>query len=200
MQIVLTPDDIRAGDDAAEYASKHWAWYLASGILTVIFGFVVLSFKVATAWTLAVFAGLFFVATGIAQIGGAFRAVSWKWTYVLGGVLSIAAGVISLVWPEVTLFVLAILVGWTLLFWGVADVITSLSYRHVPHWWLWLVRGILSIVLGVWSIAQPRLTLVVLVTVVGIWAVMFGVIEIFVSFEMKNARRAWEATKARLVP
>jgi uncharacterized membrane protein HdeD (DUF308 family) len=48
----LTPDDIRAGDDAAEYASKHWASYLASGILTVLFGFVVLSFKVETIWTL----------------------------------------------------------------------------------------------------------------------------------------------------
>jgi uncharacterized membrane protein HdeD (DUF308 family) len=194
---VLTVEEVADGDTLAEYAEKTWGWYLAGGIATVLFGFVVLSFRFATVLALAIFNGIFFIGVGIVQLVGAFMAARHRWLYVLAGVLSLAAGVLTLVWPDITLFILAIFIGWTLLFWGIADVVHSLTYHRQLHWWwLVLIRGIVSIALGVWAIAHPRLTIVVLVTVIGIWAVLWGVLEVIASLFMKGARKRWEAAKA----
>ena len=47
-----------------------------------------------------------------------------------------------------------------------------------------------------WALAQPKTTLVVLVTVIGIWAVFWGVLEIVAAFFMRHARKRWDAYKA----
>jgi uncharacterized membrane protein HdeD (DUF308 family) len=194
---VLTVEETVDGDALAEAAEKAWGWYLVAGILTVLFGFVVLSFRFGTILALAVFAGIFFIGIGVVQIVGAFRGMKFRWSYLIVGLLSIAAGVVSLAWPDVTLFVLAILIGWTLLFWGIADVVYSLTFhRQMHYWWLYLIRGLVSIGLGVWALAQPKTTLVVLVTVIGIWAVFWGVLEIVAAFFMRHARKRWESYKA----
>lgn len=198
MRIALTAEEITAGDLAATYAEKRWKWYLGWGIFSVIFGFVVLSFKIETLWALAIFTGAYFIALGITEIIGAYSAMSWRWLYVAAGIAAIGVGLVSLFWPEATLFVIAILIGWVLLIWGLADIVTSLLYREVHYWWLVLIRGTLSMILGVWALAQPKATLVVFVSILGIWAVLFGILEIFVSFEMKNARRRWDAVKNEL--
>jgi uncharacterized membrane protein HdeD (DUF308 family) len=194
---VLTVEETVDGDALAELAEKTWGWYLAGGIATVLFGFVVLSFRFATILALAVFIGIFFIGLGIVELIGAFQGAKFRWSYLIAGVLSVGAGVVTLVWPDITLFILAIFIGWTLLFWGVADIVHSLTFhRQMQYWWLFLIRGIISVGLGVWAIAQPKLTLVLLVTVIGIWAVVYGVMEIVAAFFMRHARKRWAAFKA----
>lgn len=194
---VYTADEIVDGDALAEYAERVWGWYLFGGIASILFGFIVLSFRFATILAVAIFIGVFFIGLGIVEIVGAFRASRHKWLYLLTGVVSIAAGVLTMVWPDITLFILAIFIGWTLLFWGIADIVHSLTFRKQMHyWWLLLIRGIISIALGVWAIAHPELTLVVLVTVIGLWAVVWGVFEIIAAFYMRHARKHWEKEKA----
>ncbi len=195
MRITLTPEEVVAGDQAAEYAERNWKWYLGWGIFSVLFGFVVLSFRIETIWALAIFTGIYFVLLGVAEIIGTWGAQSWKWLYLVAGLAAVGVGIVSFVWPEVTLFVIAILIGWVLLMWGIADIVTSLMHREVHYWWMLLVRGGISIVLGVWALAQPKATLVVFVTIIGLFAIMFGVIEMFAAFEMKHARRRWDALK-----
>jgi uncharacterized membrane protein HdeD (DUF308 family) len=195
MSPALSAEEIRTGDELATALEKNWGWYLAGGILSVLFGFVILSFKLATLVAVDLFICAYFLALGIFEIVAAFRALSWRWLYVVGGVFSIGAGIVGLVWPGITLLVVAIIIGWTLLFWGIADLVHSLTNRHAPYWWLILIRGLLSIGLGIWALRHPGSALVVLVAVIGIWSVMFGVIEIIGSFEMRHARRRWEAVK-----
>ena len=42
----------------AKELTSGWGWFLAAGIAWVIFGFVVLSFNMATVWAIAVFFGI----------------------------------------------------------------------------------------------------------------------------------------------
>ena len=194
----LTPTDIAAGDQLAKFMQKMWGWYLAGGILSVLFGFFVLSYKHATLYAVAYFSGGFFIAIGIFQIVGSFQAAKFRWGYLIMGVISIGAGIVCFVWPQITLFVIAVIIAWVLLFWGVTDMVSSLSNRHTPYWWLYLIRGIISILLGIWAIRHPGNALLVLTVVIGLWCILYGTIEIIGSFMARHAVRNWEQLKAEL--
>jgi uncharacterized membrane protein HdeD (DUF308 family) len=194
--VLYTTDEVAAQDLLVDYAAKNWGWYIFGGIASILFGFVIMSFKFETALAFAIFVGIFFIGLGVIELMAAFRVMAHKWLWVLAGLLSIAGGIVLLAWPNITLFVLAILIGWTLMFWGIADIVGSLVGRRVVHyWWLYLIRGIVSIALGIWALRHPGDTLVVLIAVVGIWAVLYGTLEIVAGFEMKGAKRRWEAVK-----
>lgn len=194
----LTTEEMAAGDQLAAQMEKMWGWYLAGGIVSLLFGFFVLSYKHTTLFGLAYFAGAYFVAVGLFQLVGSFRAARHRWLYLVMGVISIGAGIVCLVWPTVTLFVVAVLIGWVLLFWGITDLVNSLSNRHLPYWWVYLIRGIVSILLGIWALRHPGDALVVLVVVVGLWSILYGTIEIIGAFAARHARRSWDQVKAAL--
>jgi len=194
----LTPAEVVAGDALAAMMQRMWGWYLAGGILSVLFGFFILSYKHATVYAVAYFAGAFFLAAGLFQIVGSFGAARVRWGYLAMGIISIGAGVVCFVWPKITLFVIAIIIAWVLLFWGVTDIVSSLSNRQVPYWWLYLIRGIVSILLGIWALRHPGNALVVLVVVIGLWCIVYGTIEIIGAIMARHAERNWEEMKRQV--
>jgi uncharacterized membrane protein HdeD (DUF308 family) len=114
------------------------------------------------------------------------------------GVLWIVAGVIGIAWPGVTLYVVTVLIGWSFLLFGLADLMHALHNRHLPHWWYNLLRGIASLVIAFLALTDPGGTLGVLVILLGIYSILFGVIEIAGSFSARHATRHWEALKAQV--
>ena len=49
------------------------------------------------------------------------------------GVLAFAAGIVTLVWPNLTLNVLAVIMGIWLIIYGVLEVVLSLQLRHLAE-------------------------------------------------------------------
>ncbi len=197
MAYPLTPEEIAAGDVIAPNLQKMWAWYLVGGILSVLFGFAVISSQVLSLVVLALLASGFFIAAGVFQIIGSFRLPKHRWMYLITGVLWIGAGVIGVAWPGITLYVISVLIGWAFLVFGITDIVHSLHNRHLPHWWYNLIRGIASLFIAFLALADPGGTLLALVILLGIYAVLFGVIEIFGSFSARHAVRHWEALKSQ---
>jgi len=97
--------------DTIRGLASSWWLFLALGVLWILFGMFVLSYNVGSLLALAVFAGVTFLMTGVTQVLGASRVESWQWLYLLGGVLSILAGIVAFAWPGRTLLVLAG-IGW----------------------------------------------------------------------------------------
>ena len=141
----------------------------------------------------------------LAQVGKNFvmelavAAVSpgWKWLYITIGIISIIAGIVALVWPGETFLVLAAIIGWLLLFYGIVDVVVSIGTRHIQDlWWLQLIVGIAMMLLGLWAIAPDNQTVstwrgtVLLVFWVGIAALMRGISDIIVGFRVRSAHKA----------
>ncbi len=97
-------------------------WMLAIlGLLSVIIGILFLRHTEETVTTLAFLIGLFWVVGGIIEF---FTAYSDHGSGARGfrigmGVLAFAAGVVTLVWPHVTLGVLAVIMGIWLILYGV---------------------------------------------------------------------------------
>ncbi|HEX3202575.1 MAG TPA: DUF308 domain-containing protein, partial [Actinomycetes bacterium] len=143
---------------------------------------------------LAIFAGVTFIMTGINQILDAGRVEGWGWLYLIGGVLSIIAGIIAFVWPGRTLVVISVVLAWFLVFKGIVDIVAALSSHGRPYWWVTLILGILELLLGMWAVGYPGRALVVFVNLVGIYAIFYGFTELFAAFDLRGLGHRLERT------
>ena len=109
-----------------------------------------------------------------------------RWLSILGGTLGVAAGIATLVWPDITLYAVSILVAWYLIVFGTIHIVNALAGPKLPWWWTGLLLGISELVLGVWATRSWERSLVTLVTLVGVWAICRGVNEIFAGFALRQ--------------
>ncbi len=183
-----TPDplteSIRTGARDAKIA---WGWLVALGAVWIWFGMFVLSYNVASLVAVATFVGVAFLFGGITQLVLASREPTMRWLSIVGGILGIAAGIGTFLWPDITLYVVSILVACYLIVFGTIHIITALAGPKPPWWWTGLLLGISELVLGVWAARSWEHSLVTLVTLVGVWAICRGVNEIFAGFTLREA-------------
>jgi uncharacterized membrane protein HdeD (DUF308 family) len=184
--------DTRAGAgsrDVVRGLTSSWWLFLLIGILWILFGMFVLSYNVGSLLALAVFAGVTFVMTGITQALAASRVDSWRWLYLVGGAMSIIAGIIAFIWPGSTLLVLSGILAWFLVFKGIVDTVGALASIGRPWWWVTLILGIVELLLGIWAAGYPGRSLFVFVNLVGIYAIFYGFTELFAAFDLRGLDR-----------
>jgi uncharacterized membrane protein HdeD (DUF308 family) len=182
-------DTVRAG---AREASAVWWWSLPLGALWIWFGTFVLSYQVERLAAVAAFVGVAFLGGGITQLVAASRVPTMRWLSILGGVLGIAAGIVTLAWPGITLYVVSILVAWYLIAFGMIHLVSALAMPKLPWWWTGLLFGVSELVLGLWAARSWQHSLVTLVTLVGVWAICRGVSEIFAAFTLRQVGKQAE--------
>jgi hypothetical protein len=141
-------------------------------------------------WTirsLATFIGVLFIVEGAAGALTTGIDARVRQANVVTGLLSIAAGVLIIVWPQPGVVAVAVILGAWLIVVGTLTVAGSFAARDIlPNWWLLLILGLLEIPLGVLALANPGGTLAALITVAGIWAVAIGVMRIVLAFEIRR--------------
>ena len=182
-------DTMRTG---VREASGIWWWFVLLGVLWTWFGLFVLSYRVGSLAAVAAFVGVAFLLGGITQLAVAGRVREWRWLYIIGGILGIAAGILTFVWPSITLYVVSILVAWYLIFFGIMHVVGALAGPRVDYWWTGLLLGAAELVLGVWAVRSWQRSLFTLVTLVGVWAIFHGVSEIFAGFSLRQTGKRAE--------
>jgi Short repeat of unknown function (DUF308) len=172
--------------DAAKQVARNWWVLLLNGALLIVAGFLIFSID----WTirdLATFIGALFIFQGLAEALTTGIDARVRQTNVIVGLLSIATGVLIIVWPTPGLLAVAVVLGAWLIVMGTLAVSGAFAARNVlPNWWLLLIIGLLEIVLGVLALANPGATLAALITVAGIWAIAFGVMRVVLAFEVKR--------------
>jgi uncharacterized membrane protein HdeD (DUF308 family) len=175
--------------DAVRAVTQAWWVFLILGVLWILFGMFVLSYNVGSLLALSIFAGVTFIMTGLNQILAAFRVEGWRWLYLIGGVISILAGIVAFVWPGRTLLVLSVVLAWFLVFKGIVDIVAAFSNHGRPYWWVTLILGILELLLGMWAAGYPGRSLFVFVNLVGIYAMFYGFTELFAAFDLRGLGR-----------
>jgi uncharacterized membrane protein HdeD (DUF308 family) len=197
MTNVLSDDEIAVGDLVSAQLEKMWGWYLAAGIIAMIFGFFVISYRHASVYAIVYLASGFFIVGGLFELIGGLRAARQRWPLIIFGLIWIGAGIVGFVWPHITIFIVAILVGWGFLVLGIFDIVNSIRYHYLPYWWAYLIRGIVAVALGFLCIRHPGAPLTALVVLIGIGAIVFGAVELIGAFSARHATKHWEAFKAQ---
>lgn len=182
-------DTIRAG---AREASAAWWWIVALGALWIWFGTFVLSYRVGSLVAVATFVGVAFMFGGVTQLVVARRVPAMRWLSIVGGILGVAAGIGTFVWPAITLYVVSLMVAWYLIAFGTIHIVSALAGPKFPWWWTGLLFGISELVLGVWAARSWERSLVTLVSLVGVWAISRGVTEIFAGFGLRHVGKRAE--------
>jgi uncharacterized membrane protein HdeD (DUF308 family) len=171
---------------AAHDVARNWWVLLLNGAALVVAGFLIFSID----WSirsLATFIGALFIFQGATEALTTGIDARVRRANVVTGLLSIAAGVLIIVWPTPGLLAVSVILGAWLVVMGSIALTGSFAARAIiPDWWLLLLLGIAEVALGVLALANPGATLVAIVTVGGIWAVAIGVMRIVLSFQVKR--------------
>jgi len=177
----------------AESLKGHWWAFLLRGIVALIFAAACFFLTGATIFVLVLWIGAFFFVDGILMIVGAIRAASGShhthwWWQILGGLVGIAAGVLTWIWPGITALTLAIFVGAWAFVTGIFELATAIRMRSaLPNEWLWIVNGVLSILLGIFIAIFPGAGLVAFTWMLGFYALLAGIAMIALGFRLRSA-------------
>ena len=180
----INPPD-RFDIEEAELAASGWWLLLLTGIVSLVFGALILAIDWSVS-SLAAFIGALFIIQGAAflitrPLDGGTRS-----TNVIAGLLGIGAGIALLVWPGKGLYVVAVFIGAWIIVSGVMHIVGALANRQAPHWWLVLIVGLIETPLGIWAIRRPGITLAILITLIGAWAIVMGIWQIVIAFEVRK--------------
>jgi uncharacterized membrane protein HdeD (DUF308 family) len=101
---------------------------------------------------------------------------AWWWP-ALFGVISIIAGVLALAWPGPTLVVLAVVFGVELIVWGIFRLVGAIAFGDAGGGarTLWAILGVLSLLLGFYSLRHIEITLLALGLLLGIFWLVDGI-------------------------
>jgi len=113
------------------------------------------------------------------------------WSYLLRGILALLFGIILLVWPTATLYVVIILFGIYALVEGLFAIGYSIARAsRGDKFFALLMLGIIGVLVGAIVLARPGVSSLALVWVIAFWALLRGIMFIVSAFEMTGSAGA----------
>ena len=119
---------------------------------------------------------------------------SW-WMLALRGVLALLFGVLALLLPGPTVLSLVLLFAAYALLAGIVYLVGAVRNRrhatgsHALDWWLLLMLGVVSVVAGVLAVMRPGVAALVLVLIVGVNALITGILDIVLAVRLRGYAR-----------
>lgn len=108
------------------------------------------------------------------------------WLVLVRGICAIIFGVLTIMWPGLSLLTLILLYGVFALVDGVLSIGAAImGGSPAPRWWLALV-GVLGIGAGALTLAWPGITGLVLLFFIAGWAIASGIFEIIGAIRLRN--------------
>jgi uncharacterized membrane protein HdeD (DUF308 family) len=157
---------------------------LLRGVLAIIFGIIALVAPGIALLALIIVFGAYAFLDGILTIVVAIqeRHVLPRWGWLLvEGLVGIALGIVAFVWPgETALILLFIVAAWAIVT-GILEIGEAFTIKD----WLIGLAGILSVAFGILLLIRPGAGLLSLLWLLGIYALIFGVVLIAHAFHLR---------------
>ncbi len=176
--------------DILRIIGKSWGWVLFFGIVTLILGILVVIRPKDTVYAFAILLGIWLFVAGLFRIVMAIAesddTAGSRWFVAVLGLLSVIIGILFLRHTEETVTTLAFLIG---LFWVIGGIIEFFTaygdYGSPARGWR-IAMGVLAFAAGIVTLVVPHLTLNVLAVIMGIWLIIYGVLEIALSLQLRH--------------
>jgi uncharacterized membrane protein HdeD (DUF308 family) len=187
----------------AAIADKTWMAIFAGAVAMIAVGVLLLVWPQATLTIVALLIGAALIVAGLIRLvdgvaardeSGGMRAAD-----IVIGLLAIVAGLYCLKHHSLTVLVLAIVVG---VFWvvhGIGDLIVSASSGPVPGRGFRAIGGLFSLAAGLVILFWPGVSLILLLTILGAWLLLYGVVLAGLSIRLRHDARA-ASGPARVAP
>lgn len=181
----------------ARSLSQNWWLVVLRGVLAILFGILAFVWPAITWLTLIVMFGVYAIVDGIIAIVSSFSRTKesprW-WMFLIEGLLGIGAGVVALVWPDVTSLVLIyMLASWAVIT-GILEIVAAIRLRNeISNEWMLGLSGLVSIGLGILLFFQPAAGGLAIIWTIAAYALIFGVLLVILGFRLRN----WKAPDTR---
>ncbi len=176
---------------AATMAMARWWWtFILRGLVAIAFGLLALLLPPLAVLTLVALFGFWALLEGmtsfLAGLRMRARSKNW-WLEVLEGVVSIAAGVLALLFPGFTAEILRYLIAaWAIVI-GVFQVYTAIRLRDEMRGEFWLgLAGVAAVMFGISMILFPAAGVLSLVWLIGSFAIAFGVFLVVLGWRLRR--------------
>ena len=176
----------------ARVLSQNWWLVVLRGALAILFGLAAFIWPGITLLTLIVLFGVYAIADGLIAIWTGFsrsRESSRWWTFVLEGLLDIAAGVVALIWPGLATLVLIYLIAFWAVFTGILEIVAAIRLRNeITNEWFLALGGLLSIGLGILLFLQPAAGSLAIIWMIAGYALVFGILLVILGIRLRSWR------------
>jgi uncharacterized membrane protein HdeD (DUF308 family) len=172
-----------------EYLGRNWGWIVLRGVAAVLFGVLAIAWPGITLAVLIIVWGAYAFADGVLALIAAWRVRDQGrpfWTLLIVGLLGIAAGIVTFVWPEITgLTLLMIIAAWAVVM-GVFQIAAAIRLRKLIRGeWLLGLSGVVSVIFGIAVCARPEAGALAVVWLIGSYAIFFGALLIALGLRLK---------------
>jgi uncharacterized membrane protein HdeD (DUF308 family) len=160
------------------HVHSKWGWFVALGIALVLLGIFALGDVVAVTLASAIFVGAMFLVGGIFHLIHAFMVKTWAGFLLnaVAGVVYILGGIMIMGEPIQGALVITIFLIAALVIGGTLRIVVALRHREMGGWWLMVLSGLISVVIGALLYASlPWSGLWVLGTLIGVELIVQGV-------------------------
>jgi len=162
---------------------------LVRGVVGIVAGILAFLWPVLTITVLVVLFGAYAFIDGVTNLIIGFRRTpdgGRPWATLFQGIIGIAAGVLTFLFPPVAALVLIFWIGAWAVVTGVLEVIAAVKLRKdVKGEWLLALSGILSVVFGVVLFVFPAMGLVAIAWILGSYAAASGIIVAVLAIRMR---------------
>jgi len=171
--------------------TRHWWLWALRGVLAILFGIAVFVWPAVGLRVLVALFGAFALVDGVFALVGAVQINQWNpltWAMLIEGLIGIAAGVVTFVWPGITAVALLFIIAFWAILTGILELVATFRFRSELGTDAWLVGlgGLASVVFGVLLVARPGVGALAVIWLIGIYAVIFGVAMIVFGFRLRS--------------
>lgn len=170
--------------------AKCWWLLLLRGIAAIVFGVLAFIWPGLTLVTLVLLYGAFALIDGVLSLVAAFTGSPKPvptWWLIVVGLLGIAAGIVTFLWPGITAILLVMFIGAWALVHGIFEIIGAIQLRkEIDNEWMLILGGMLSVAFGAIVLIAPGVGAVGLVWAIAAYSVVFGILFVFLSLRLRK--------------
>lgn len=171
------------------FVAHRWWVVLLRGICAVVFGILAFVWPGLTLLSLVLLYGAYALVDGLLSmacgVAGSAAPRSW-WVMILVGLLGVAAGMVTFLYPGITAMVLLVIIAFAAMGRGVCEIAAGIRLRKEIEGEFWLILGgILSLVFGVFLLLRPGVGALAVVWLIGGYAIVLGIVAMLLSFRLR---------------
>jgi uncharacterized membrane protein HdeD (DUF308 family) len=169
--------------------SRNWWAVSLRGLAGILFGIITFFAPAISLAALVLLFGAYALVDGVLTIVTAVRrrgADRW-WLFLLEGLVGIAAGVLTFMWPVITaIALLYVIAAWALVT-GAFEIAAAIRLRKaITGEWLLALSGVFSIGLGVLLVLFPGPGALAVTIWIGAYAFVFGALLFALGLRLKG--------------
>jgi uncharacterized membrane protein HdeD (DUF308 family) len=105
---------------------------------------------------------------------------------IVRGIVGVVFGVIAFLWPGITIAALVVIFGAYAIIDGITNLVLGFSRTGAHGRWAHVLQGVFGIAAGVLTFMWPAITALVLVLLIGAWAIVTGIFEIAAAIRLRR--------------